>query len=241
MQADFSCSFRRNTMKTFFSLIFVLTVTIVHGQFAIINDTDGYVFVRETAETTDNIIDTIFDGQYFFCMELEGNWSPIDYNKNGEDRSGYIYSSRSKSLKEFTSINSRVLTENSLSLSLDSIQIDIETEVFDVKRNTLTYDTPNGYYLTEINHKQYYGSDGEVPKRQYEFIKIKIGQKMVPINGSEISDLFEPNLESTFATYDSLTHRLYLFASNSDGSGSYEVLWVIENGKYIKRVIAYGF
>jgi len=229
-------------MKTILSLIFLLTVTIAHGQFSIINDPDGFVFVRETAEKTNNIIDTIFGDQYFFCMEVEGNWRPIDYNKNGEDKFGYIYNSRAKSLEEFTSIKTKVLKENSLSLSLDSIQIHIETEAFDVKRNTLTYNTQNGYNnLTKINNKPYYGTDSEIPKRKYKFIQIKVGQKMVQINGSEISDLFEPNLESTFATYDALTHKLYLFASNSDGAGGYEVLWVTENGKYIKRVIAFGF
>jgi len=229
-------------MKIILSIIFLLTVTIVHGQFSIINDPDGFVFVRETAEKTNNIIDTIFVDQYFFCMEAEGNWRPIDYNKNGKDKFGYIYNSRTKSLEEFTSINTKVVKENSLILSSDSIQIHIETEAFDVNRNTLTYNTQNGYNnLTKINNKPYYGTDNEIPTRKYKFIKIKVGQKMLQIKGSEISDLFEPNLDSTFATYDSSTHRLYLFASNSDGAGGYEVLWVIENGKYIKRVIAYGF
>ena len=229
-------------MKTILSLIFLLTVTIVHGQFSIINDPDGYVYVRETPKKTNNIIDTIFSDQYFFCMEAEGNWRPIDYNKNGEDKTGYIYNSRTKSLEEFTSINTKVLKENSLNLSLDSIQIYIETEAFDVKHNTLTYNKQNGYNnLTKINNKPYYGTDGGIPQRQYKIIRIKFGQKTTQIKESEISDLFEPNLDSTFATYDALTHRLYLFASNSDGAGGYEVLWVFENGKYKKRVFAFGF
>ena len=36
-------------------------------------------------------------------------------------------------------------------------------------------------------------------------------------------------------------NRMYIYLLSRDATGSYEVTWVIENKKYLRRVVDYGF
>lgn len=62
---------------------------------------------------------------------------------------------------------------------------------------------------------------------------------ILPKNALE--GLYEPALNNTQVNYDKQNDILYIQAMNSDGAGSYEVVWKIEKGTYKERYIAYGF
>jgi hypothetical protein len=56
-----------------------------------------------------------------------------------------------------------------------------------------------------------------------------------------LENLYEISLANTKAHYDKANDILYIQSMNSDGAGSYEVIWKIEKGIYKNRFIAYGF
>ena len=45
----------------------------------------------------------------------------------------------------------------------------------------------------------------------------------------------------TAVSYDKTHKRWFIRATNSDGAGGYEVIWVFEQGGYKKRFVYYGF
>ena len=57
--------------------------------------------------------------------------------------------------------------------------------------------------------------------------------KTIYLPKEALKNLFEPNSYSTSAHYDEANDILYIDSLNSDGAGSYEVLWIIEK-KYSK-------
>ena len=83
--------------------------------------------------------------------------------------------------------------------------------------------------------------DGGMPTTQFEKIIIKIGQKSITLPNSALTGLYEPNIHSAKVNYDKVTDTFYIQTMNSDGAGSYFVIWKIENGVYKDRLIAYGF
>jgi hypothetical protein len=93
-------------------------------------------------------------------------------------------------------------------------------------------------YLEKINGKEIWGTDGNVPKKQYGQFTLILGKDKIHL---PIDNLFEPNLDSTKLNIDKNSRTIYISASNSDGAGGYEVLWIIENGTFKQRITTFGF
>ena len=68
-------------------------------------------------------------------------------------------------------------------------------------------------------------------------MKLLINEKPISIPSAAYTDLFEPGIKS-FNIYFDKKGKIYLYMpSSSDGAGFYTVVWVIKNGKYVKRYI----
>ena len=92
--------------------------------------------------------------------------------------------------------------------------------------------------LEYINNKKYWGTDGEIPKTEYKSIEIYIGIKNSRPEIA-IDNLFETSLYNTQVNHDKTNDVLYIQSMNSDGAGSYEVIWKIKKGVYKERYIAW--
>ena len=92
---------------------------------------------------------------------------------------------------------------------------------------------------------------GYIPHAEIKSITLLIENDTVVIPPAAYADLYNLNLSykdgsgqerTSHAVYYSADgSRIYLYLLNRDQSGSYEVTWVIENKKYLRRVIDYGF
>jgi hypothetical protein len=84
--------------------------------------------------------------------------------------------------------------------------------------------------LDKINGKDVFGTDGTIPHEQY-------GKSTISYQGTttklDTEKLFCPNLEFHKLNWDKKTDTYYLTASNGDGAGAYDVLWIIRNGKIL--------
>jgi hypothetical protein len=92
-----------------------------------------------------------------------------------------------------------------------------------------------------INGKQYWGTDGELPKSEYKSIIIQIGARKISLPLAALDNLFQPSIYSTIVHIDFPNDIIYIEASNSDGAGAYDVMWRVEKGVYKDRFIAYGW
>jgi len=80
-----------------------------------------------------------------------------------------------------------------------------------------------------------------MPTTQFEKITIKVGHLIVSLPKDAMEGLYEPSIYSAEVNYDKQTDTFYIQTMNSDGAGSYLVIWKVEKGIYKDRLVAYGF
>ena len=127
------------------------------------------------------------------------------------------------------------------------IKAKVKIAVFDPSKHKLTFDEK---YLVRIDRKPYYGNYLETPKTQISEVSMIINNDTVFIPPIVYNDLFNLNFtyldkgveRTTDAVYKSKDGRkVYLYLFCRDKTGSYEVTWIIQDRKYLRRVLDYGF
>ena len=78
-------------MKTLLTHILIFISSFTFGQFAIVQDKDGYSNIRDSADKAANVKDKLNNGHFVYCFQTKGGWIDIGYTKNKADVSGYIY------------------------------------------------------------------------------------------------------------------------------------------------------
>jgi hypothetical protein len=231
-------------MKGLITILTCILYQTTFGQFGIITDKDGFVNVRNSPNISNNIIDTLNNGQIVFCLEEEGEWCPTDYHLNGQKiKSGYIHKSRVKLIYDFDEIPYDKLTDSVVTFKKDTIKLIVTKTKFNPKNNNLEYHKGDAsknemIWLEKINGKEIWGTDGNIPKNQYRQITLTLGKNNIYL---PIDNLFEPNLDYTTINIDEKSSTIYISALNSDGAGGYAVLWIIKNGTFKERIITIPF
>ncbi|MEJ8843453.1 hypothetical protein WG954_13775 [Lacibacter sp. H375] len=228
-------------MKQFFTLILLFWFSFSFGQFAIVNDKDSLLNVREDGQPNSKVVDKLPNGHLIFCFENKGNWTNIDYTKKGKELNGHIYKDRYKLVSSFPVLTVSKKTATSITLKKDTVEVTITQSKFDKKKHTFRHikDYPDQIQL--IDNKKYWGMDGGMPTTQFESIVIKVGQKIIKLPKNALEGLYEPSIYSAAVNYDKANETFYIQTMNSDGAGSYLVLWKIEKGLYKDRLVVYGF
>ncbi len=202
---------------------------------------DSLLNVRAGGSKSSKITDQLPNGHLIYCLEDKTNWTNIDYTKKGKERNGYIYKDRYKFVSVFPALTISGKTSDSISLKRDTIEVTITKSKFNRQKHKFRYvkDAPSQIEL--IDQEKYWGTDGGIPQTQFEKIRIKIGQKQFSLPRAALKGLYEPDIYSAEANYDKANEILYIHTMNSDGAGSYEVIWKIVKGVYMERLLAYGF
>ncbi|MEZ0128642.1 hypothetical protein AB9T88_02085 [Flavobacterium sp. LBUM151] len=222
-------------------LAFLLVFNLCFSQFAIINDVDGYVNVRSSAKTTNNITDKLDNGFIVYYFEPKGNWANIDYKKNTKELNGYIYKNKIKFITDFKEIPLKANQIEKVILDDGLIKIEISETKFLKDKHKLFFFKGNSDQLHKIDDSIFLGTDGDIPKREYKSLEVEINNVKVQIPNDALKNLYNPTLYNSKANYDQINDILYIHSTNSDGAGGYEIIWVIEKKKYKARIEAYGF
>ena len=228
-------------MKRIFYFFLILNFNFCFSQFGIINDLDGFVNVRSSAEKGNNISDKLENGFIVYYFESEENWVNIDYKKNGKELNGYIYKDRIKYITDFTNIPLKSSLNGKVKLENENVKIEISETKFIKEKHKLKFYKNEKTQLDKIDNLQIFGTDGNIPKREYKSIQIEINNVKIELPNIALKNLYEPSLYNSKASYDEKKDILYILLSNSDGAGSYEIIWIIEKKKYKNRIEAYGF
>jgi aryl carrier-like protein len=228
-------------MKYFLLLLTFLFSTLSYGQFAVITDKDGFTNVRKDSVKGDNVFDKLSNGHLIYCLEKKGNWVNIDYIKNNKERNGYIYKDRYKLVSKYLSIPKLAEENNLVKFGKDSIEVIVTQKRFYKSRHQFKYFKETKGQIELIDNKNYWGTDGGMPQTEYKTITLKIGQRIVQLPRAALENLYEPSLYNIEVYFNKEKNIIYIQSINSDGAGSYEIIWKIENGKYKERFVAYGF
>lgn len=129
----------------------------------------------------------------------------------------------------------------------DGINVSVNTSPFDSSKHKLQFDEK---YLIKIDKRPYYGNYGNMPQTTISNITMTVNGDTVVIPENAYNDLHNLNFDytnkgvkrTTNAVYKSKDgHRVYIYLFSKDNSGSYEVTWIIQDKKYLRRVLDYGF
>lgn len=101
-------------MRQILTLILLIYFSNSFGQFAIVTDKDNFVNVREDGIQNSKVIEKLQNGHLIYCFDNKGNWTNINYDKNGKDGSGYVYKDRYKLVSNFLAIPTSKKSENSI-------------------------------------------------------------------------------------------------------------------------------
>ncbi|HET7118129.1 MAG TPA: hypothetical protein VFI29_16650 [Hanamia sp.] len=144
-------------------------------------------------------------------------------------------------------INYSTLGNDSITFDGDGIKAKVKIAPFDPAKHKLYYDDK---YLIKIDRRPYYGDYGNVPKTYISEVSVIVNNNdTVFIPAIAYSDLYnlhftytgngaERTTDAVYLSKDRNYIYLYLFCKNN--SGSYEVTWIIQDGRYLRRVLDYG-
>ena len=210
------------------------------GQFAIVVDSDGFAYVRDAAGT---VTDTVDSGQVVYGLGTEEGWTAVDYRFDGQTSSGYIHRSRLKFIDMFDEVPASLLADTAIRFRSTSLKLTVTSAPFDPEANRLEYRSAGSgdhafRYLATVNENTIWGTDGNVPNRQYGKMRLEWLSKVIDL---PVESLFEPNLLDTRVYVDTYHETVYVTALNSDGAGGYAVLWVVRGDQLKGRVITRPF
>ncbi len=213
-------------MRILHTILILLIALSTFGQVAIIQDKDGFTNVRKAPNTQSEIIFKILENKVFWYDYEEnvdeGDWISIyipknDYSFACSDQDyivGFIHKSRLLPLSKMKPYN-----------GLD-FKFEYEVQPFD--STTRIIERNNNQWVSSIDGRPVWGTDGELPKSEIRTINVKVNNKQILINQAFYNNLFECNNKFN-VTKNGDTY--FVYQSNSDGAGYYELVWVItENG-----------
>ena len=135
-----------------------------------------------------------------------------------------------------------------IAFSGNNIQVKIKTAPFNPKKHKLGFYEKD--YLVKIDNKPYFGDYGKVPKTFVESVTVIVDKDTINVPAIACNDLCNPLLsvnekgvqKSNNKVYVSNDGRkIYVYMLKPETGGSYEVTWVIQDKKYLRRVVDYGF
>ena len=131
----------------------------------------------------------------------------------------------------------------------NNIQVTITGGTFDEAAHKYTYYSKT--HLVKIDGKPYYGAYDEKPEATIESVTVIFNKDTVPIPVAAYNDLFNPEftymdksgvIKSFNGVYLSPDKRtFYIYMLNRKPKCNYEVTWVIQDKKYLRRVVDFDF
>lgn len=151
------------------------------------------------------------------------------------------------------SLQLKALGKDSVAFEGNGIFVKIKSGVFDPSKHKFRYYTNQDNqkkYLTKIDGKPFYGDYGKMPATTIESVTVLFNADTVHIPKVAYADLFNPifsyneggvekYINNVYLSADG--KRVYIYMLKRELGGSYEVTWVIQDGKYLRRVVDFGF
>ena len=191
-------------------LQFILTAVLA-ADFAVINDKDGYTNVRSGKSIKSKVIDKVVDGQVFTAYLVNQEWVEIFYEKEAQQKKGYIHKSRIQYIEKAKTYTGKDLTFAMI------------TQPFS-KEGKVIGKNENGGVGT-IDGRKIYGVDGGLPSTEIKEVKFTLNGKALKVDKKLYSNLYQPSPDSF--VIKKIKNHFFVFGFQSDGAGGYMVVWTI--------------
>lgn len=177
---------------------------------------------------------------FYFEDDAKGNWQYITYKVNNEELFGYVYKNRLQNVSDFTLIPIYKQTKAEIVFKSKNTEVRFKLAEFTANKHKKTY-YKNTNLVDKIDGEKAWGIDGNLPKTQYESIKLVVNDTEYNLPKAALFNLFEPNLELTNVYADTKTNSIYITATNGDGAGGYTFIMVIQSEVYKERLVLHPF
>jgi len=137
----------------------------------------------------------------------------------------------------------------SITFDGNNTKIVVTSGTFEAAKHKLFY-YYDKKYVVKIDGKPFYGDYGAVPATTIASVLVIVNKDTVAIPPAAYSDLFHPDFtyvdgSGTIRTHNAVLlsadkHRMYIYMVNNETIGHYEVTWIIQDKKYIGRVVDSG-
>lgn len=220
-------------MKRAISIIFfALSYQLAIGQVAIINDPDGWTNVHKAPDGKSEVIHKVHENEVFWYdyapSDTLQDWISVYIPKNkfclGKSTPNFIAGFIHKS---------RILPLDSLE-KYSGVDFEFKYEITDFDSTNRIIDKVNGKWVTFIDGRPVWGTDGNFPKTQVKNIDVKINTKNIKVHQVFYSDIYE--CDNAFDTYK-IGDTYFVHQWNSDGAGAYEIVWVFTKDGLIQRLV----
>ncbi len=130
----------------------------------------------------------------------------------------------------------------------EGIEVSIKAGVFEPLKHKLGFYDEK--YLVKIDNKPFFGDYGKIPRTTIQEVRMIINRDTIYVPQAAMSDLYNPiftykergiekSYNNVYISGDG--KRIYIYMLKRESGGSYEVTWVFQDKKYVKRVVDFGF
>ena len=130
----------------------------------------------------------------------------------------------------------------------EGIQVSVKAGVFEPLKHKLGY--YDDKYLVKIDNKPFFGDYGKIPRTTIQQVRMIFNRDTILVPQAAMSDLYNPiftykdggvekSYNNVFISGDG--KRIYVYMLKRETGGSYEVTWIFQDKKYLKRVVDFGF
>jgi hypothetical protein len=243
-------------MKFLAICIIIISTISAKAQLAVIKDTNGFVNIRAGKGINTKIVGklktgqiVLFDGEsneewvnVFFGSDNESNFSSVS-DLSSYHFQGYVHKSRLISIANMKYLRLRnTLNKKSLIVQGDSLTLNIGVRPFSAKNHKIHRSKAGctnctSSYVDKIDGTKPWGVDGGLPTTEIYNIAFKVNNSEFVIPAKSYNDLYQPSLENAKIYVDKSGNYYLYIPNNSDGAGGYDVVWVFNNGKLIRRYV----
>jgi len=225
------------------------------SPFAVINDSDGFTNIRYGKSK--KVVDKLHNNQVFAISSVvdEDGWQDwfwIEYpdyalakkpfekfiNKTKE---GMIHKSRFTALPDLPQWKKQALGDDTMICSLGTDKLTIRYGKF--VKSDHTY-TKNGNTIQKIDGSEPWGIDGYVSEQTIEIksIALEINNQKYEFPKEALKNMLMPTkVLANLGVAEGSDQTLFLYMSNSDGAGGYDVVWTIKSGKVVSQFLYRNF
>lgn len=130
----------------------------------------------------------------------------------------------------------------------NGIKVRVKSGLFNpAKHKLMMYEEK---HLLRIDGKPFYGSFGKIPKRTIDSLTVMVGKDTLAVPATAIFDLYNPgftyydgqgddrSFNRVFQSKDG--RKIYVYFLTRQPGDNYEVTWIFQDKKYLKRVLDFG-
>ena len=119
----------------------LLPILCFAQKFAVIDDADGFVNVRNEAKIENNITKKLVNGDLVFYFEdnAKDNWQYITYKINNEEAFGYVYKNRLHDVSNFLKLPVFKEGKNEIIFKNKNLELQIKVKPFAKNNSKITY------------------------------------------------------------------------------------------------------